>query len=343
MRIVLIEPSHWHFEMYRPGIVRAGAVVVGVIDRNPDIAARLAGDFGCQAWGDLASMLDSVKPDFAFAFGAHDQMPSIARSLVRRGVPFSMEKPGGIHSSDVRQMLKNARDAALYVSIPFHYRLSSLAQVLGALTPLPSPGFRHFKFFINAGSPLRYADTSPWLTDPERAGGGCMMNLAHHAIDFVAYSTSAPIHSIRAIISNTALGLGVEDQAHLHMTLGGGVTADIETGYSHVAAPGSYMGFHFEVSHTHFAAVRQGSGLAVTLAGSSTARMLPIDWHFKHYFAEYAHDTLARCHAGAPPVAGLGDLLTTVQAVEQAYACADATAGLERLTQLHRLPSTLTA
>ena len=117
MRIVLIEPSHWHFEMYRPGIVRAGAVVVGVIDRNPDIAARLAGDFGCQAWGNLASMLDSVKPDFAFAFGAHDQMPSIARSLIRRGVPFSMEKPGGIHSSDVRQLLKNARDAALYVSI----------------------------------------------------------------------------------------------------------------------------------------------------------------------------------------------------------------------------------
>ncbi len=346
MRIVLVEPSHWHFEMYRPGIARSGAAVVGVVDRNPDLAARIGAGFGCPAWPDLGRLLDATQPDFAFAFGAHDRMPAIAQTLIARGIPFSLEKPGGIRAAAVHGLQAAARDAGLYVSVPFHYRLSSMARVLGSLGPLPSPGFRHFGFFINAGSPLRFADTSPWLVDPGAAGGGCMMNLAHHAIDFVLHCTGSRVTGLRAAIANDALGLAVEDAAQLHLTLANGATAAIQTGYTHAVRPEDYMGFHLEVAHADYAAVRMGDRLAVAARaappGAARAR-LPTDWQFKHYFAAYACDTLDRCRTGRPPVAGLGDLAATLEVVQAAYAAAMATPGLEALVRLHRAhPTSLT-
>lgn len=342
MRIVLVEPSHWHFEMYRPGIVRFGADVVGVVDRNPDIAARIGTDFGCGAWADLEEMLDALRPDFAFVFGAHNRMPSIARELIARRIPFSLEKPGGIHSSSVHDLLDGARDADLHVSVPFHYRLSSMAQVLGAIVPFPSSGFRHFKFYINAGSPLRFDASSPWLVHPMESGGGCMMNLAHHAVDFATHCTGARVIDVRSSISNEVLGLPVEDMARLHMRFDNGATAEVETGYTHAVHPGSYMGFHLEVIHRDFTASRVDDVLAMTQGPGSDVRRMPTNWNFKQFFADYACDALVRCQKGLPPVAGLDDLLTTVKVIGQAYATATASPGLGALVRLHSTDQKIT-
>lgn len=343
MRIVLVEPSHWHFEMYRPGIVKSGADVVGVVDRDAAFASRLASEFCCPSWGDLADMLDTVLPDFAFAFGAHDRMPAIAKALIERGVPFSMEKPGAIHSSDLCEVNALASAAGLYVSVPFHYRLSSMAEVVKTLVPLPSAEFSRFDFHINAGSPLRFSESSPWLVEPDAAGGGSMMNLAHHAIDFIVYCVGASVVNARASISNSTLGLSVEDEAVLLLTLSNGATASITTGYTHSAASGTYMGFTISMAHATFIARREGAALAVRHVGVNGERMIPVDWTFKHFFAEYAYDTLARCQEGAQPVAGLDDLLVTLQVVEKAYSSSIISHGLERVSRLHRVNLTKAA
>lgn len=318
MRIVLIEPSHWHFAMYRDGIVQSGAEVVGVIDANPRIASEIADAFGCPVWADLNRMLDELQPDFAFAFGAHALMPSIAEKLIARQIPFSIEKPCGTGVADVQRIRLLAEKAGLFVSVPFHYRISALADALRSCTALPSAEFLAWDIRINAGSPLRYTESSPWLVHPNMAGGGCMMNLAHHAIDFILQCSGASVVSVSAQASNKFLGLPIEDQASLELAMSDGSIATINTGYTHPVTTGSYMDFDFYVVHRDFSADRHASGLMVTNR-SDGPQLLPTTWLFKKHFADYAQQTLARIVAVEPPIASLVDLQATVRVVTAAY------------------------
>lgn len=318
MRVVLVEPSHWHYPMYRDGIVRSGAHVVGVVDASAAIAAEVAAGYRCAVWSNLASMLDATRPDFAFAFGSHAAMPAIAQELVQRRIPFSIEKPCGIRVQDVTHIDALARRSRLFASVPFHYRLSALHEGLRQLTTLPSSDFLAWEIRINAGSPLRYAASSPWLIDPGQAGGGCMMNLAHHAIDLVLQCTGSAVATVSARCSNKYLGLGVEDHAVLDLTMADGSLATIVTGYTHPVSPHSYMDFDIHVSHRDFVARRQGGALTVDRRDAAPLS-IETSWAFKAYFADYAAETLRRVAEGRPPIAQLRDLEKTLRVVLAAY------------------------
>ncbi|MDH6148190.1 MULTISPECIES: Gfo/Idh/MocA family protein [Paraburkholderia] len=106
---------------------------------------------------------------------------------------------------------------------------------LEALTALPLSDFESVQFRIIAGSPLRFLDSSPWLIDPVAAGGGCMMNLAHHAIDFVLSINGSAVVEVEAAVSNAALSLLVEDTATLNLRTEDGSLSVIETGYTRPA------------------------------------------------------------------------------------------------------------
>ena len=323
LRVGLVAPSHWHFPMYRDGLLRSGAEFVGVSDPAPAIASRIAAEFECTSWDNTARMLDEARPDFVFAFGAHAEMPRIAELLIERDIPFSIEKPCGTKGSDVARIRRLAETAGLFVSVPFHYRISSMAQELSSVVSLPSGEFLNFAIRVNAGSPLRYRDSSPWLTNRKLSGGGCLMNLGHHAIDFVIQATGSQPAEISAVTSNKMLGLDVEDQAVLQLKLEDGTVATIDTGYTYASSPESYMEFDLAISHRDFSAQRVGDDLIVRHRRNGTVQALATDWAFKTYFARYAEQTLQRVVLGKRPIAGLRDLELTMQVLDAAYRSAD--------------------
>jgi predicted dehydrogenase len=207
--------------------------------------------------------LDDVQPDFAFVFGAHAAMPALAMELIDGGIPFSIEKPCGLKASDVANVRVRAEAAQLFVSVPFHYRLSGMAQSLAAVMLGPSADFSAMSFRVNAGSPSRFADSSPCLANAALAGGGCMMNLAHHPIDFALQLSGGTVVEIDARTSHKLLGLDVEDHALLELTLSDGALIAIETGYTHPVSQGSYMDFGMALTHKNFTADRTPDGLLV--------------------------------------------------------------------------------
>jgi predicted dehydrogenase len=173
--------------MYQPGLRDASIRVVGVLDAANHHAERVAAEFDCPVHNDIDSLIRYAAPDFVFAFGVHADMPALAIDLIQRRIPFSIEKPCGVRATDVKAVRVLAEAAGVFVSVPFHYRLSDMADALAECVALPSPHFFHFRFRINAGSPLRFTQSSPWLIDPTLSGGGSMMNLAHHPIDFLLH------------------------------------------------------------------------------------------------------------------------------------------------------------
>jgi len=319
MRVVLIGPSHWHYPMYRDGIRRAQVEVVGVVDSNPVWGRKIADEWNCKAWSELRPMLDTVRPDFAFAFGVHAEMPTIAGALIERRIPFSLEKPGGLTQADVSRIRRSAEAASLFASVPFHYRLSGLDNSIRQIATLPSSDFLRWDFRINAGSPVRFRESSPWLIDPRLAGGGCMMNLAHHAIDFLSQAVDSPVVQVSATASHTFLGLEVEDAAVLELTYADETSATVTTGYTHPVSADSYLEFDVAVSHRDFSAERRGPALAVRSREAQTETLIPTDWTFKNYFADYATITIERVARGESPIANLADLESTVEIVQAGY------------------------
>jgi predicted dehydrogenase len=319
MRVVLIGPSHWHYPLYRDGIRRSKVEVVGVMDSCAEWSRKIADEWNCVAWADLHAMLDAVGPDFAFAFGVHAAMPDIADTLIQRRIPFSLEKPGGLTHVDVTRIRRSAESVGLFVSVPFHYRLSGFGSSMRQIVELPSTDFLHWEFRINAGSPLRFRDSSPWLVDPQLAGGGCMMNLAHHAVDFLLQAIGSPVEEVFATASHKFLGLKVEDSAVLELKFADATTATVATGYTHPVSPDSYLEFDFAVSHRDFFAKRDGAALVVRTRETQTKTLMPTDWTFKKYFADYAATTIERVASGGGPVANLLDLEATVEIVQAGY------------------------
>ena len=319
MRIVLIGPSHWHYPLYLDGIRRSQVEVVGVMDSRADWSKKIADEWNCVAWTGLNEMLDAVRPDFAFAFGVHAAMPDIADALIQRQIPFSLEKPGGLSHADVTRIWRSAESVGLFVSVPFHYRLSGLGSSMRQIAALPSVDFLSWDFRINAGSPLRFRDSSPWLVDPQLSGGGCMMNLAHHAVDFLLQAIGSPVEEVFATASHKFLGLEVEDSAVLELKFADATTATVLTGYTHPVSPDSYLEFDFGVSHRNFFAKREGAALAVRSREIQTKTLIPTDWNFKRFFADYAATTIERVASGEGPVANLWDLAATVEIVQAGY------------------------
>jgi predicted dehydrogenase len=96
MKVALLEVSHWHVPLYLDPLEKTGIEVVAVSDaeqaRGPAIAAR----FGSTLYSSSRALLDREQFDFAFVFGRHSEMPSLAEGLIGRKTPFALEKPCGI-------------------------------------------------------------------------------------------------------------------------------------------------------------------------------------------------------------------------------------------------------
>ncbi|MPS30657.1 MAG: Gfo/Idh/MocA family oxidoreductase [Alcaligenaceae bacterium] len=318
-RVALIAPSHWHYPMYRPAFLGPDVRIAGIWDPSPPLARQVAAEFDAPVFATVDELLSRSGAGFAFAFGAHADMPAIASRLIDGGMPFSIEKPAGLHGDHIAGIRRAARRADVFVSIPFHYRLSALARALSATLPLPSPDFLHMQCSVHAGSPLRFADSSPWLVEPGRAGGGCLMNLGHHPIDLLSWITGADVVSVQATLSDKAWRLAVEDHASLSLVLSDGTVASLETSYRQPARAADYMDFHISLAHRAFTAKREGERLAFLDTASGASRSVDGGWRFKDYFADYVRATLSRAQAGASPVAGLEDLERTQRVIDAAY------------------------
>ena len=100
------------------------ARIIGVCDLDPAKAAAFAGDFGAEAFGDAAAMLDRLKPDFvdiATTVGAHRGLVELAAHSTRLVI---CQKPMAETLADARAMVTacDRAGAALLVHENFRWQ-----------------------------------------------------------------------------------------------------------------------------------------------------------------------------------------------------------------------------
>jgi predicted dehydrogenase len=171
-----------------------------------------------------------------------------------------------------------------------------------------------------AGPPDRYlVNGSPWMVDVERAGGGCMVNLAPHFVDLFLRSAEAKEVAVTAALSSTLHRRSVEDYASMTLTTADGRIATIEVGY---AFPGSPLKRHCSFMRIGAAGTAtiwsDGNASFTSVDGVTETALIDVDSDPLYArFVDQVSDQLTRAFVELPRIS---DLETTMAVIWVAYA-----------------------
>ena len=305
IRIAFIGISHWHVPLYFRAREQQPLNIVAVSDPNPEKAKAAAEAQGCAYYTDEYQLLDEVQPEFVFAFAPHDQMPGLAKELIRRKIPFTIEKPLGLCQEDVVEVQKAAEEAGVFCAIPFVWRYSELIQ--NFKKEVNPSDILHLSFKFIAGPTSRYVNTSPWMLETKRAGGGCMTNLGVHFIDMAMFLTDSDSAEVLASSYHYASEYDIETYATSLVKLSSGATLLLETGYAYPMDEEQRDNLWNIVTKDGYYTLGD-SRFEKRVYGQETIK-IPMSTDSDTYYANFTLDSLRQYLNGERPSAGLPELV----------------------------------
>ncbi len=318
MKIAIVESTHWHVPLYLDALDKPGLRVVGVTDSAHKTGAAIAKRFGCEVYRDLDSLLDAQVVDFAFVFGRHIDMPTLAAKMIERGIPFAIEKPCGTRATDIDRFADSAEANNLYVAVPMIFRLSDTLDIVGHNRSRPD--FASFRFM--AGPPSRYEVAgTPWMLDRDLAGGGPLMNVGVHFIDLFSFLAQEEIEWVSAVSSSEINGLSIEDFISVRMVTKQKRICTIECGYIFPSDKKIQREFTFSIRSpdAYYTSGDDQITARSSIDGQIEARRVPARLETDVYYPLFVRRVLEEVRAGLAPVAGLRDASRAVRIVEAAY------------------------
>lgn len=313
LKLAFIGVSHWHVPLYLRAVVPNKLNVIAVSDPDQMIAEKTASSLGCSAYTDWHQLLDNAQPDFVFAFAPHHQMPALALELIRRKIPFSIEKPVGLCSSDVEQVMQAAQENQVFCAIPFVWRYSDLIRDFKA--KIAPEDIVHMAFRFIAGPPSRYLATSPWMLDTSTAGGGCMTNLGVHFLDMAMYLTECSDVEVSASLYQHQTEYNIECYASSLLKFRTGASLSLETGYAYPMEVYQRDNRWNIVTKTGYYTLEQDY-FEERVYGEKTLRHV-MSTDSDIYYPIFVKETLRQYLAGEAPRAGLKDMLAVSRVLEE--------------------------
>jgi predicted dehydrogenase len=317
LRLAFFGVSHWHAPLYyRPAAQLDNVEICGVSDPHRTVRERVSSELGVTGFAAPEQLLDT-RPDFAFVFGKHAEMPGLAGLLVDAGVSFVIEKPAGLTADAVATLRDKAHLRGLHVGTGFNFRVSDWFKRLRALTADDPASVARFSFI--SGPPSRYRQLGcDWMLDPAISGGGCTINLAGHLIDlFRIFTGSEPsVHS--ALMSNLSWGEPIEDYSAIALR-SDRASGIVETGYGYPGELGRFDQLFSLRSTRNYVVVRSDDIVEITDARTFEVERLHTPTGNFRWYPAFVAESIDRFRRGLPPVADLDDLWAAMRVIDAAY------------------------
>lgn len=302
LRVGVVGAAHWHMERHVRYLTEAGATV---LDPAEDV-------------GDVLR----ARPDAVLLLGRVAEMAERARQVILEGVPLLAEKPLGLTPQDVAGVAQVAAKKGAWVSVALVQRYDPIWRVLDDLRDEDVLGeVAHAHVRIVNGPPQRYAAWgSGWMLDPATAGGGALLNLGIHGMDYVRHLAGETVEVVGAAVGRRAHGLLIEDFGAVTVRGASGFVGTVEAGYTYPdAAAGMTRSGDNETRVAAKGAYLIGRDAELVLVTASGER--PVEGgRSGDRYRDWAFDSLARLRAEKEPVAGATDCLEAVNLVFAAYA-----------------------
>jgi predicted dehydrogenase len=140
-----------------------------------------------------------------------------AVAALERGFAVFCQKPLARNAEETRRVLAAARDADRLLGVDLSYRHVEALRAARRVVETGEIGRLHSLHlaFHNA-----YGPDKPWFTDPELAGGGCLIDLGTHLVDLALWLTGGQEVAVETARTLSLHGHEVEDQASAELTLG---------------------------------------------------------------------------------------------------------------------------
>jgi len=194
--------------------------LVAVTDISPSRADSLAAEFNCQAFSDVSTMLEQVRPDAVSVCTPPAVHLSGARAAVERGIAVLCEKPLSHDLRTAREMVALAGRAHVLLMTALCHRFHGPMMQLKAMIDAGKLG-RLLHFYNRFAFRFKGVENT-WFVVPEVAGGGILIDTLVHSIDLFRYLVGE-VSAVSAHVSTT-LPVAVEDSAVVMLRSGSGVS-----------------------------------------------------------------------------------------------------------------------
>jgi predicted dehydrogenase len=244
--ICVVGAGFWAGQMHLPAFERIpGAEVVRIVAATDDSARELARKHGVPSWGtDLDVAVADPAVDVVDVVAPPDiHLPAVLAAAAA-GKHAICIKPLGRTVVEAEQMLDAVERAGTRLfyaeNVPFIPAVQEAKRLVDA-------GHIGEVFRVKANEGIGHPH-SAWFLDPERSGGGAMLDMAVHSLEFCRFFAGSAVTSVYAD-GGTFLWkeeTTAEDTAVLTVRFGNGVLGQCEDSWSLVGA----MDSRFEIFGT---------------------------------------------------------------------------------------------
>ncbi|MDZ7621560.1 MAG: Gfo/Idh/MocA family oxidoreductase [Candidatus Competibacteraceae bacterium] len=259
----------WVAQEFAIPAIRATGRLVSVHDRDERTAATVGG-----AQTPLAVMLADPDVDAVYIATPNHAHAAAVIAAAAAGKAILCEKPLAANAADARAMIAAVMNAAVPFATAFDQRFHGAHRMIaglideGRLGQLTHAAIRYACWLPADFAPVPEHDN--WRIDPQRAGGGAVIDLAPHGIDLLACLSGARPTDVRVMLQHAvqpyAKTGAVDDGGLIAVRYDNGMLASLSVAYN---CPDALPRRRLEIAGTHGMVIAQNT-MGQTAGGTLT-------------------------------------------------------------------------
>jgi 1,5-anhydro-D-fructose reductase (1,5-anhydro-D-mannitol-forming) len=277
MKWVLIGASNIAQQWMVPAIRAVGDDIVGVVSGDATRARAFADQFAIPNSSDDLAEIQIWGANAAYISSTNEKHEAQTLAAAALGLHVLCEKPLATDLASARRMAQACQDAGVTMGTNHHLRHNSAhlkireAIRAGELGPLVALRLTHSVYLPK--------HLQGWRLDNPGAGGGVVLDIAVHNADSVGFLLDAYPTSVTAMVNNTGMAKGLEDNAMSVWKMDNGVLVSTHQGFN---TP--YAGVSLEVHGQHGSflgrgVLHQGPDGELWKVGADGSKLVPLDHH----------------------------------------------------------------
>jgi predicted dehydrogenase len=196
----------------RAAALAAGDQMVGCYDVSPAAAEALAREHGGRACAGIDELM-GLAPDVVVVAVPHDDLAGLAESALQAGAHVLVEKPAGLGTEQVDRLAAAEARSGRRVKVGFNHRFHpGIARAAAEVHSGRHGELMHLRARYGHGGRPGY--DREWRAEPERAGGGELIDQGMHLLD-LAHWIAGPLPLHCALLRTHFWEMPVEDNAAL--------------------------------------------------------------------------------------------------------------------------------
>lgn len=186
--------------------------LLGATDPVSGRASELVAAHGGRACIDIDELL-ALEPDVVVVATTHDQLTPLSEQALAARAHVLVEKPAGLGTAQIDRLARAAAQAGRLVKVGFNHRFHPAISQLAAEVRSGQHGdLMHLRARYGHGGRIGY--DREWRAEPERSGGGELVDQGMHLLDLTHWLAGPlPLHS--ALLRTQFWDMPVEDNAAL--------------------------------------------------------------------------------------------------------------------------------